>query len=552
MGNNTTQPKRIDTLIVGAGASGLATAIRLKTLQPESVVCVIDKAAAAGNHNLSGAAMEANCLNDLLDGIADWQSSPQAKEILSRKVNKDLVYMFVGKRFKVNMSPFISLARLFGLGQGKMQHKGDLLVSVSRISQWLCEIATGIGVEVLYGFGVKELLFEGEKIAGVIIAAQGLDSSGKAQPNYRPPEKVYADNIVLSEGCDGLATEAFVQKANLLRQANQLYSVGIKEVIKVSKEQYAAFGEATSLHAMGYPLWQPPFDRGIFGGGVMYSMGNEHIAVLMIASLDWQMCDFNPQDALTHFKNTEFVSRFIEGGKVVEAGAKMIPEGGYFALPRCQKTGSIGKDNVIITGDAAGFVDMQKIKGLHNAIYSGIFAAEAIAKAPCPSDAAAIYTSLIEQSSVAKELKQAANYRQTIAKFGMTIGLPLSAISKLLPRWKIEPDYKTTKQKKYRLKGNKEYDKTTFASLSGTSHREMQPCHLKIEDGKKCIDCEEKFGSPCITFCPAGVYEKIAGTLKPANFSNCLHCKTCQRKCPFDNIRWTQPEGAGGTKYQNM
>ncbi len=122
MGNNTTQPKRIDTLIVGAGASGLATAIRLKTLQPESVVCVIDKAAAAGNHNLSGAAMEANCLNDLLDGIADWQLSPQAKEIFSRKVNKDLVYMFVGKRFKVNMSPFISLARLFGFGQGKMQH----------------------------------------------------------------------------------------------------------------------------------------------------------------------------------------------------------------------------------------------------------------------------------------------------------------------------------------------------------------------------------------------------------------------------------------------
>ena len=544
---------KIDTIIIGAGTAGLSAAITLKKLMPQSTICVIDKSAAAGCHNLSGAALEKESLHQLLDlSLPDWRKTHQAKDILARTVQKDLVYTFLGKNLKISMKPFIKAAAVLGLGQGKMVHLSDYLVSVSRLSKWLSDIAVNMGVEVMYGFGVRDIIYDGTKAQGVVLVEQGLDKQGNKQPNYTAPENVYADNIILCEGCDGLVTESFVDKAGLKRESVQLYSVGIKEVIKVSDEQYKAFGEGTSVHAMGYPIWMPLQRQSIFGGGVMYSMGDNQIALAMITALDWKEHDFNPQDALTHFKHTAFVSRYIEGGKVVEAGAKMIPEGGWQAVPRDPQTQSIGKANVLLAGDCAGFVNMHKIKGLHNAITSGMLAAQAIAKAAGSADAAQIYTKLIDGSLIAKEMIFARNYRQTIAKFGMELGLPLSAISHILPKWKVQADYKAMTDKKYSLKSNKEFDKDTFTALSSTAHREEQPSHLLILNQELCDMCAVKFGRPCITFCPAGVYEAICGQLKPANPSNCLHCKTCRRKCPYDNIRWTVPEGSGGPKYCNM
>ena len=550
---STEKQKKIDTLIIGAGSAGLSAALRLKNLKPDQTICVIDKAASAGNHNLSGAAIEKSSLHELLDSICpDWNKSIADGQLLSREVDKDLVYMFLSSKFKVNMKPFIDLAKLFGLGPGQMQHKGDYLLSVSKLSKWLSDIAIEKGIEVIYGFSVKDIIFDEGKASGVILAEQGLDKDRNKQPNYVPEEKVYADQIILCEGCDGLVTESFIKKAGLKRKTNQLYSIGVKEIIKVSDQQYEDFGHNTSVHAMGYPIWMPLKGPAMFGGGVLYAMGNNNIAVGMITALDWKECDFNPQDALEHFKRTKFVSQYIDGGKVVEAGAKMIPEGGWLAVPRDPETNSIGKANVIIAGDSAGFVNMQKIKGVHNAIKSGLLAAQAIAETKSTNKIAVKYTELIDNSSIARELKPAENYRQTIAKFGLEIGLPLSAIAPILPRWKIEPDYEAMKTKKYKLKSNKEFDKDTFTSLASTIHREEQPSHLLILDSSPCLECKEKFGSPCITFCPAGVYEEITGTLKAANPSNCLHCKTCQRKCPYDNIRWTVPEGSGGPKYINM
>ncbi len=551
---NDNADNKIDTLIIGAGAAGLSAAITLKKLMPQASICVIDKAAAAGCHNLSGAAMEKESLHELLDFVApDWRQSRQAKEVLARTVEKDLVYTLLNKNLKISMKPFLKAAAVLGLGPGKMVHLSDYLVSVSALSKWLSEIAVDMGVELMYGFGVKDIIYDGDKAKGVVLVEQGLDKQGNRQPNYVPAENVYADNIVLCEGCDGLVTEAFVAKAGLERKCVQLYSVGVKELIKVSEEQYKAFGEGTSVHVMGYPIWMPLTGTAIFGGGVLYSMGNSQIAAAMITALDWKQCDFNPQDALTHFKHTALVSKYVAGGKVVEAGAKMIPEGGWLAVPRDPQTQSIGKANVLLAGDCAGFVNMHKIKGLHNAIRSGMLAARAIAKAAGnTSDTAQIYTKLIDESPIAKEMIFARNYRQTVAKFGMEIGLPLSAISNILPIWKVQADYKAMTGSKYRLKSNKEFDKDTFTSLASTAHREEQPSHLLILDQQLCDLCEVKFGRPCITFCPAGVYEAICEQLKPANPSNCLHCKTCQRKCPYGNIRWTAPEGSGGPKYANM
>ena len=548
---------RVSVLIVGAGPAGLAAAIRLKTGKPEMDVCVIDKAPDLGNHNLSGAVLEAEPLHTLLDAaVPGWRDTDAAKDVLARKVDKDNVKFFLGRKLSFNILFAIKLARLFGLGSGQMIHLGDYIVSISKLTKWMGQIAKGLGVEVLTGFAADDIIFDESTgtAAGVKLVDQGLDKEGHKQPNFVAGEIIYADFIMLAEGCDGLVTEKFIEKAKLQRQSAQLYSVGVKEVIKVSSEQYRKFTDGRVVHAMGYPLWTPLIGPGMFGGGIAYPLGEDRIAVGMIVGADWKYCDFNPQDALTNFKNHSFIKQFIDGGTVVEAGAKMIPEGGFYAIPRDPQTGSIGKGNVMILGDSAGFVNMLKIKGLHNAIGSGIRAADAVAEtAGNPESAAMKYTELINKSNVTVEMKSAKNFRQTIAKFGPLIGMPFSVLGRLLPKFGVEEDYQAMRPVAYRFKGNREFDKDTFTAMAATQHREEQPSHLRILDGGICLEkCAPLFGKPCITFCPAGVYETIAGKVKPANPSNCLHCKTCQRKCPFDNIRWTAPEGGGGPRYKRM
>jgi len=555
--SNNQSYNKVSVLVVGAGPAGLSTAIQLKTLKPEIDVCVIDKAADLGNHNLSGAVLEPQPLHSLLDSaVPGWQDTDAAKDVLANKIDKDNIMFLLGKKLAFNIFFMIRLARLFRLGFGQMIHKGDYSVSISKLTKWLGQVAKGLGAEVLTGFAAADIILDDAKgrAMGVKLIDQGLDKEGHKQPNYVEGEIINAAFIVLAEGCDGLVTEKFIQKANLQRQANQLYSVGVKELIKVSPQQYENFTASRVVHAMGYPIWTPIIGPGMFGGGIVYALMPEHLSVGMIVGADWKYYDLNPQDALTNFKNHRFVKQFIEGGTVVEAGAKMIPEGGYYAIPRETQTGSIGKSNVMILGDSAGFVNMLKIKGLHNAINSGMQAAKAIVDSlDKPEQAAAKYTQLIEQSNVAKEMWSARNFRQTVAKLGPLQGMPLSVFGGLLPKFNIEKDYEAMTTLPYRLKPNPQFDKDTFTAMAATEHREEQPSHLTILDKTICqTRCTPLFNSPCITFCPAGVYETIHDEVKPANPSNCLHCKTCQRKCPFDNIRWTVPEGTGGPRYKRM
>ena len=555
--SNNQDYNRVSVVVVGAGPAGLATAIQLKVLKPELDVCVIEKAADLGNHNLSGAVLEAQPLHSLLDSaVPGWQDTDAAKDVLANKIDKDNIMFLLGKKLAFNIFFMIRLARLFGLGFGQMIHKGDYSVSVSKLTKWMGQIARGLGAEVLTGFAAADIILddaEGRAI-GVKLVDQGLDKEDHKQPNYVEGEIINADFIALAEGCDGLVTEKFVEKANLQRQSPQLYSVGVKELIKVNAEQYEKFTAGRVIHAMGYPIWTPIIGPGMFGGGIVYAGVQEHLSVGMIVGADWKYYDFNPQDALTNLKEHRFVKQFIEGGTVVEAGAKMIPEGGFYAIPREPQTGSIGKANVMILGDSAGFVNMLKIKGLHNAINSGMQAAKAIVDSlDKPEQAAARYTELIEQSNVAKEMWAARNFRQTVAQLGPLQGMPLSVFGGLLPRFKVEKDYEAMTVLPYRLKPNPQFDKDTFTAMAATEHREEQPSHLTILDKTICeTKCTPLFNSPCITFCPAGVYETIHGQVKPANPSNCLHCKTCQRKCPFNNIRWTVPEGTGGPRYKRM
>ena len=553
---NTKNYNKVQVLIVGAGPAGLAAAIQLKAEKPETEVCVIEKAADLGNHNLSGAVLEAEPLHTLLDSaVPGWRESEAAREVLASRIDKDDI-MFFTKNRAINIFPMIKLAKIFGLGFGQMIHIADYSVQVSKLAKWLGRIAEDMEVEVLTGFAAEDIILdESTNMAtGVKLVDQGRDKEGNKQPNFVEGEIINADFVVLAEGCDGLLTEKFIEKAGLKRDASQLYSVGVKELIKVSSEQYDKFTSGRVVHAMGFPLWTPVIGPGMFGGGIVYAGVKDHLSVGMIVGADWKYYDFNPQDALTNFKNHKFVKQFIDGGTVVEAGAKMIPEGGYYAIPREAETGAIGKGNCMILGDSAGFVNMLKIKGLHNAIDSGIQAAKAITQTlNRPETAAVKYTELIERSNVIKEMKSSKNFRQTIAKFGPLLGMPLSVFGGLLPKFKIEKDYEAMTTARYRLKGNQEFDKDTFTAVVATEHREDQPSHLKILNGNICVQkCIPEFNGPCITFCPGGVYETINGKLKPANPSNCVHCKSCQRKCPFDNIRWTAPEGGGGPRYKRM
>ncbi len=552
---NHSEFSKVSVLVAGAGPAGLSTAIQLKVLKPEIDVCVIDKALDLGNHNLSGAVLEKEPLTTLLDAAKPgWRETDEAKQVLANVIDKDDIMFLLGRNAAFGIFPMIKMARGMGLGFGQMIHHGDYSISISRLTKWLGGIARGMGIEVLTGFAADHAVFDGAAAVGVKLMDQGVNKEGHKQPNYVEGETIQARFVVLAEGCDGLVTERFVEKAGLKREAPQLFSLGVKELIKVTPEQYNKFTRGRVVHAMGYPIWTPVRGPGMFGGGIVYAGEQDHLAVGMIVGLDWKYHDFNTQDALVRFKEHRFVKQFIEGGTVVEAGAKMIPEGGWRAVPRDPQTQSIGKGNVMILGDSAGFVNMLKIKGLHNAIDSGIQAAKAIAASlDHPNTAAEKYTANVEQSNIAREMKLAQNFRQTVAKFGPLQGMPLSVLGSWLPKFHVEKDYEMMTAASYRLKPDMTFDKDTFTAVAATAHREEQPAHLQIRDPAICVEkCLPVFNAPCVTFCPAGVYETIHGQPKPANPSNCLHCKTCQRKCPFDNIRWTAPEGGGGPRYKRM
>ena len=547
----------VSVLIVGGGPAGLAAGMTAKRLNPEADVCVIDKAAAGGNHNLSGAVLEAEALARLLDPVdPQWRDSKDAQAVLTATVDMDDVMFFCGQKRAFKILPMLKMARGMKLAFGQMIHENDYICSVSKLTAWLSKLAASVGVEVMHGFAAEEILWDSAagRATGVKLIDQGLDKEGHKERNYLAGEVVKADVVILAEGCDGLLSEQFVEKAGLVRQGHQLYSLGVKELIRVSDAQYAKFTAGRVVHAMGWPIWRPVIGPSMFGGGIMYPMGDNHIAVGMIVGLDYKYCDFNPQDALTLFKEHAWVKPFIDNGTITEAGAKMIPEGGLYAVPRCPETETIGRGNVVLVGDSAGFVNMLKIKGLHNAIESGIAAGTAaVDNLDAPQGLARSYTRLLANTGVLKELQTAQNFRQTVARFGPLQGMPLSVLGSWLPRFNIEPDWQTMTTDRYRLKPPVNFDKDTFTAVAATEHREEQPCHLSILEPATCLEkCLPKFGAPCITFCPAGVYESIHDQPKAANPSNCLHCKTCQRKCPFDIIRWTVPEPGGGPRYKTM
>jgi len=538
--------KKMDVLFVGAGPASLASAIRLKKLlnqsgRKESVV-VVEKADKLGQHNLSGAIFEADVLDEL---IPDWKERNDAfvKKTLGNRVKIDETYFLPRDNVALKLpQPVVP---------SYIRHKGDSIISISEMVNWLADIAKSLGVEIYTGFAVKEILIKNNVVKGVKLGDKGLNKEGKELSNYTSGDMLETKVTVLGEGSMGLLTEDLVKRFNLADGKNpQIYALGVKEIIRLPQKNN--FGANRVVHTNGFPNKTSTPD--IFGGGTIYSMSASTIAIALILALDWRYCDLDPQRELQLFKSHSLVKKFLDGGEVVSYGAKVFPVGGFYSIPK------LATDGAIIIGDAAGLINTRKLKGLHYAIRSGMTAAEAIFKAISAGDYSRhtlqTHEDLLYESVVISDIRAARNYRQVFAKAGragLYLGVPLSLIQQYFPfRLGTKKDHEGMSRARLNRAYSGGIDRLTAVNLSNTRHREDEPSHITFSDSEKCTGCGEEFGyHPCEYFCPAEVYkfEKERLILSP---SNCVHCQTCRIKCPHQVIEWQVPEGGDGPRYKMM
>jgi electron-transferring-flavoprotein dehydrogenase len=490
---------------------------------------VVDKAPRTGYHSLSGAAFEPACLDELLPG---WRTerSPFADRLVS--IERDELYLLLGRAAIRVPSSAVPHA---------LRHTGDVAISVSRLAEYLAGQAERLGVEIHQGFSVRRLLVEGDVVKGARLSEVGRDRDGEKKPNYRPPEDVHARITVIADGSHGVLSTEFAERFGGGPNP-QVYSLGIKAVVQFAKDN--PFGNNRAVHMIGFP------DPGVFGGGFIYSMGEKTAAVGLILGLDWRQGDLSPQREFEVFRSHPFVDGLLRGSETIATGAKTIPEGGYFALDRLSAAGAL------VVGDAAGFVNVEKLKGVHYAVLTGMCAAdtavEALGSGDIGAAALSTYRARLEERGILRELYHARNYRQAF-RWGLLAGGPLSQIQSRLPmRLGMEEDRRTTRRRARLSRPDPgRMDAATFLSLTGSTHREDEPSHVSLIDPARCLACADEFATPCTHFCPGEVYRSVdAGlVLSP---SNCLHCMTCTVKCPNDNIRWVPPEGGEGPRFKQM
>ena len=527
-----------DVLIVGAGPAGLATAISLlrKSKSPRPRVVVLDKGRSPGSHVLSGAIVDPSGFKGLLTDEEIEKIPCEAK--VCRESFRNL--------FTANFSVKIPWV------PPMMSSKGFPVVSLTKLVAWLCQIAQKEGAEVYTGYAVTSLIEEKGRIVGARTGEKGLDKDGKRKANYLPSEEIRAKTVVLAEGGCGILTEKLIAEKKLQGERPQTYALGIKELIEVPAGTQTA-GEV--MHTFGWPS-----DIETYGGGFVYHVSETQVMVGYAYALDYARAEIDPFRLFRRFKASKAVAAHIKDGKTVAYGAKVIPEGGFYAVPRPYYPGCL------IVGDGAGLLDSLRIKGVHIAIQSGCAAAEAIATAKM--GIGKTYFELLQRTSGWKEMKRVRNVRASFS-YGMPYGVMAAGLAWMtfgkFPNFRVpgcdEGDEKALRpidrEKLARELANEveispcQPDRLTDVFMSGTIHEEDQPCHLKIRNAAKCVECETKFGSPCTRFCPAEVYRREEEKLQ-IDFSNCLHCKTCRIKCPYGNVDWTFPQGGDGPRYTRM
>lgn len=557
----------VDVLIVGGGAAGLSCAYKLANdiekhnqaisegkIQgasiPEQMIVVLEKGAEIGAHSFSGAVLNPKALEELI---------PNYKELgcpLDAEVKKDAVY-YLGQKsaFKLPITP------------PPFHNVGKSIVSLSKFNRWLASQCEAKGINIFPGFAAVEALYEGDKIVGVRTGDKGRDKEGNPKANFEPGLILKAKTTIFAEGTRGSLFKQVSKKLNLRDGKNaETFEEGVKEIIQMPAGTVEA-GQV--IHTLGFPLHKS------IGGTFIYTIPGDKIILGIVAYLDSKDPLLDPHRELQKLKTHPFIANMIKGGKVLAYGGKTLPAGGWYSMPKLYGNG------FMVCGDSASMVDVQKLKGIHLAMKSGMMAAETAFQAILKQDSSAAvlksYEDKVFNSYVKSELYRVRNFHQTLSK-GVFASMPLIALQEitggrgLFDNMKAHVDAKTTEKVKEvwgtedglnlpenRLPaadGNLMFDKLGSVYLTGTTHDEDSPNHLLLQNGDVCRTvCQPQYKSPCTLFCPASVYEMLPSKIETGkldlqiNYTNCIHCKTCDIKCPFENIEWTVPEGGGGPKY---
>lgn len=501
---------------------------------------------------LSGAVLDPSALEDL---VPDWRSRGAP---LETEVRTDRVYFLTQTR-----------SLRFPITPPPLQNHGHYIISLNRFIKWLAALVEEAGVDVFTGFAGAEVLYEDDRVVGVRTGDRGIDKHGHQKSNFEPGVDIRAAVTIFADGVRGNLTKTLIRRFSLDEgRQPQVFAIGIKELWEVSPDRLEP---GSVLHTMGYPL---RFEE--FGGGFVYALPGGRLSVGFVTGLDYRDPLFDPHEAFQRFKQHPLVSRLLDGGQMVRYGAKALPEGGWHTIPRCHM------DGALIVGDAGGFLNSLRLKGIHLAMWSGMSAAEAAFEAVRAGDVSqdrlTRYPELIDRGSVRKELFPVRNIHQSFGH-GLLAGLVYSGLALVTKGWwfrdpmpsepghqrmaTVESYHGTTAASNISdpvvIDRTLTFDKLTNVHHSGTRHAEDQPSHLIVHDTDLCrTRCLEEYQNPCTRFCPANVYEIIDATVGAdgvqlqVNASNCVHCKTCDIMDPYQIIDWVPPEGEGGPQYEGM